>query len=288
VHTISRLLPFTILFTVGCDSDSAPAVIAEPAKPATATRAFHPATCGTITGQVTWNGPAPVTPPFIYGVPRTDGGFEIRSIPNPNCPAIEEQAHGVAGAVVFLRGVDATAAKPWDLPPARIEMKDRGIQVVQGDHRRRVGFVRRGDSVEMRSAEPVYHVLRARGAAFFSLTFPEPDQPLSRTFDAPGRVHLTSGAGYYWANADLFVVEHPYCTVTDRNGRFQFDAVPAGRMEVTAWLPGWEPINQERDPESGLIFRQAYSPPLEISQTIHLAPAASAEAALVYPGIVKK
>jgi hypothetical protein len=288
VHTISRLLSFTLLFTVGCDSDSAPAVIAGPAKPAAATRTFHPATCGTITGQVAWNGPAPVAPPFIYGVPRTNGGFEIRSIPNPNCPVIDEKTHGVAGAVVLLRGINLTAAKPWDLSPARIEMKDRGIQVVQGDHRRRVGFVRRGDPVEMHSSEPVFHVLRARGAAFFSLTFPDPERPLKRTFDTLGRVHLSSGAGYYWANADLFVVEHPYCTVTDRNGRFQFDSVPAGDMEVTAWLAGWEPINQKRDPESGLIFRQAYSPPLEISQAIHLAPAASAEAAFDFPGSVKK
>ena len=60
----------------------------------------------------------------------------------------------------------------------------------------------------MASAEANFHILRGRGAPYFSLAFPEAHKPLTRTFDQPGRVELSSGAGYYWANANLFVDDH--------------------------------------------------------------------------------
>jgi hypothetical protein len=178
--------------------------------------------------------------------------------------------------------VNPAAAKPWDLPPIRIEMKDRGIAVIQGEREGRVGFVRRGDSATMVSVEPAYHVLRVRGAANFSLAFPDENQPLTRAFNKPGRVELSSGAGYYWASADLFVVEHPYYAVTDREGRFRFDQVPAGAVEVAAWLPGWEATQRDREPETGLISRQWYSAPLERSSSVEVKTESIAEASFTF------
>ncbi|HEY3789511.1 MAG TPA: hypothetical protein VGL71_11690, partial [Urbifossiella sp.] len=246
-----RLLPLgLLLFAVWCDFNSNYAAIPQPkesANPLPLAGKFDPAKCGTITGRVAWNGGTPITPPFIYGVPNADGNFHVRMIPNPNRPAIDDKSGAVAGAVVFLRGIDPAQAKPWNLPPARVEMKDRGIFVVRGAATGRTGFVRRGESVEMVSKEPAYHVLRARGAAFFSLAFPDAEQPLSRTLDKPGRVELSSGAGYYWASADLFVVDHPYYAITDGDGGFTFEQVPEGAVEVAAWLPGWDYVDQQRD-----------------------------------------
>jgi hypothetical protein len=129
----------------------------------------------------------------------------------------------------------------------------------------------------------VYHVLRGRNAAYFSLTFPDPDQPITRTFDKPGRVELSSGAGYYWASADLFVTDHPYYTVTDRAGNFAFEQVPVGAVEVVAWLPGWEVAKQERDPESGMVVRQTYAAPKEAAKRVTVAAGTAAEAGISLP-----
>lgn len=245
---------------------------------------FDASQAGSITGRVTWPGAKPVASPFLFGSPGADGNFTMQMIPNPNVPAIDEKTQGVVGAVVFLRGVNAAKAKPWDLKPVRVELRDRGIRIHQGEaNPARAGFVRRGDAVEMLSAEPVFHILRARGAAFFSLAFPEPNQPLSRTFEKSGRIEFTSGAGFYWASADLFVVDHPYYTLADSEGRFTFEEVPAGPVEVVAWLPGWDVKKQERDPETGLIFRQTYGSPREASLKLNLAPRAKSEAILAFP-----
>jgi hypothetical protein len=266
---VPRALPaLVLLLAAGCDADPDWLTAAEEVPPpvAAATR-FDPARSGSVAGRVTWPGPPPTAPDFLFGTPRPDGTVGTRMMPNPNRPAIDPASRAVAGAVVFLRGLDPAAAKPWDLPPVRVEWRDRQVVICQGDGEpRRAGFVRRGDAVTLASADPVYHVLRGRGADFFSLTFPEPGRPLTRTFDRPGRVELSSGAGCYWARADLFVCDHPYYTLTDRDGRFAFDRVPAGPVEVVAWLPGWSPARQDRDPETGLITRMSYTDPIEVSR----------------------
>lgn len=282
---MSRLLLFVVaLLAVGCDDGPdwlGPVAEAPPPVP-TATR-FDPARTGTVAGRVTWAGPPPEAHDFLFGTPRKDGTVETRMMANPNRPGVDPGSKAVAGSVVFLRGVDPAAARPWDLPPARVEWRDRQIVVCQGDATGRAGFVRRVDAVTLISAEPVYHVLRGRGADFFSLTLPEPDRPLTRTFPCPGRVELSSGTGLYWARADLFVCDHPYFAVTDREGRFRFDQVPAGPVEVVAWLPGWRPARHERDPESGLVSRMAYSDPVERSRPATVEPGRTAAVDLSVP-----
>ncbi|MDB5306839.1 MAG: hypothetical protein JWO38_1041 [Gemmataceae bacterium] len=267
MRVLCQLLTIALAISApGCELEPSAVISAHPdALPPTPVSTFDPAGRGTITGRVTWDGPIPTPLPFVYGVPKSDGSFDRQLVPNPNRPDIEPISRGLVGAVVFLRGVDPSAAKPWDLSPVRVEMNDRQVRVRQGDSAPgRVGFVRRGAPVEMASAEPVYHVLRGRGAAFFSLTFPDPGGPISRTFDEVGRVELSSGAGYYWASADLLVDDHPYYTLTDRKGRYTLQQVPAGAVDLVVWLPGWTVARHERDPETGLITRQSYGPPVEV------------------------
>jgi hypothetical protein len=261
------------------EADPLPSVLNEPAAPAVdASSRFDAAKCGTITGRVTWAGEIPKPEPFLFGMPASDGNFSVALIPNPNSPAIEPASRAVKDAVMFLRGIDPARAKPWDHAPVRIEMKDRNLRVNQGETTGRVGFVRRGDTIEMKSAEPVFHVLRARGAAFFSLTFPQPDSPLTRKLDTAGRVELSSGSGFYWASADLFVSDHPYWTRTDSTGHYTFTNVPDGDCEVVAWLPNWTVTKMDRDPETGLITRQTYGTPIEMKQSVRIGSGRKSEA----------
>jgi hypothetical protein len=254
------------LTLVGCEADPT-LILPDPPPhlpPPATTSAFDPARSGTIAGRVTWAGPLPESPTFLYGVPDGTGNFVTRLLTGPNQPRIDTATRAVAGAVVFVQGIDPAACRPWDHPPVRVELADQTIRVRQGERGPdRVGFVRRGDAVEVVSHEAVYNVLRGRGAAFFSLSFPDPQRVRTRTFTEPGRVELSSGAGFYWASADLFVTDHPYWTTTDASGGFTLTAVPAGPAEIVVWHPGWLPARQDRDPETGLISRMTYAPPVE-------------------------
>jgi hypothetical protein len=68
--------------------------------------------------------------------------------------------------------------------------------------------------------------------------------------------------------AFLFVDDHPYYARTDREGRFELTQVPPGCYEVACWLPNWREARHERDPETGMISRWYFEPPLESGKTV--------------------
>jgi hypothetical protein len=234
---------------------------------------FDPARAGTVRGRVTWVGDLPVVPKLDgCSNPLTENGPRERVVvPNPNEPRIDPKSKGVANAVVFLRGVGPAAAREWDHPPVRVVQREHRFHVLQGPSDSSVGFVRAGDEIEMDSADPCFHALHAEGAAWFSLTFPDPHEPLRRALTRPGLVELTSAAGYYWMRAYLFVDHHPYSTRTDAEGRFTLDRVPAGDYDLVCWMPSWQEKRHERDPESSLYVRLVFRAPMEISRraTVH-------------------
>lgn len=239
---------------------------------------FDPATVGRIEGQVTWAGELPVVPPLRIQV-NPFGGPALavpQDWPHPLAPAIDPSTRGVANAVVSLRGVDLGRSRPWDLAPVRVEQRDRQLQVVQGEQVGRLGFVRRGAAVELVSRDDVFHALHASGAAFFTLPFPDADSPLSRTLPDCGVVEMTSGVGYYWMRAHLFVTEHPYITRTDGQGRFTLAGVPPGEYELVCWLPHWKAVRSDRDPETAVVNRLYFAAPVERVQGVAVQPAGMA------------
>jgi hypothetical protein len=205
-----------------------------------------------------------------------------------NAPHIDWVTRGVGDAVVFLRGVDPTRARPWDLPSVNVEFRNSQI-VVNQERSGRAGFVHKGAEVKMESFEREHQVLRGRGAAFFAIAFPFPDpnpqtkKPAVHTFDTCGRVELSSAAGSYWQAADLFVCDHPYYALTTADGGFRFEKVPAGTYDLVVWHPSWIVTRADRNPESGVVNRLYYSPPLELSRKVTVSPDRATLANLTLP-----
>src|SRR5262249_28588617 len=158
----------------------APPPVPEPA-PAGGER-FDPARTGTIRGRILWRGPIPALAPF-HSIPEplTDRmPPPPRAWPNPNAPAIDPGSSALAGAVVWLRGVDRAAGRRWDLPAVRVEMRGQQYHVLQGGENRRTGFVRAHDRIELVSRDPVLHAVQVRGSgggrgksAFFTCMLPD-------------------------------------------------------------------------------------------------------------------
>jgi hypothetical protein len=235
---------------------------------------FDAKTAATISGQVTWKGAVPHVGPFRvrFNQPPDSPPQPKLFLENPNAPAVATNCRGVANAVVFLRGLDPQRSKRWDLPEVVVEQRDRRFHVRQGKADGHIGFVRRGDAVAMVSRDAFFYSLHAGGAAFFTLAFADPDQPVSRRLTEKGLVELTSGAGYFWMRAYLFVDDHPYYARTDAQGRFTLDEVPPGSFEVVCWLPSWRVQRTERDPESGQVSRLSFGRPAEIVKPVTVKP----------------
>jgi hypothetical protein len=268
-----------LLAAVGCGDPPAPPVPQSPPT-STADTLFNPDTAGAITGRVVWKGEPPSVRPLLERPGLAAAGLSENRAhhPNPNAPDIDEKTGAVRGAVVFLRGIDPGRGRPWDWPAVRVVQEGKQFHVCQGTGDGSVGFVRRGDAVEMVSADTTFYSLHAGGAAFFTLAFPDSGQLRSRRLPERGVVELTSAAGAFWMRGYLFVDDHPYYTRTDAEGRFRLTGVPAGRYEVVCWLPDWREERHERDPETSLVTRVYFRPPLEWVQSVEVTPKGESQA----------
>jgi hypothetical protein len=259
-----------LLLTLGCGEARPEQSPAAATAPVPLSSLFDPTSVGTIRGTVGWSGDLPKVPPFEIRFPTADPDPPrprlIRE--NPNAPIINAESKGVAGAVVFLRKVDPRQARPWDHPAVIVEHRDRQLFVLQGEARAHVGFLHQGDTIFMVSRESAMNILQAGGNAFFSLPFPDPNQPLTRALPDRGVVELTSGVGYYWMRCYLFVSDHPYFARTDSQGHFDLQQVPPGKYQLVCWMPNWQPKSQDRDPESAMVTRMFFHPPLEVERKV--------------------
>ena len=241
----------------GCvESPPALPVVARPELGAS----HNPAACGTVVGRVTWAGPVPVVPPLLGAVPDGDG-YRWVNPANPFDPAVDAPTGGLAGALIHLTGVEPAASRPWDVPAVAVELRDYAYNL-------RAAVVRTGDAVTVTSRDPELHAARGRGAGFFTLPLPVPGRPTARVLPTPGVVELTSGAGYFWMAADLLVTDTPYAGVTAADGTLMLPGVPAGAYTVTCRVRDWHVTATERDPETGLVFRQSYAPPVVVPRRV--------------------
>src|SRR3989454_4937039 len=127
---------------------------------------------------------------------------------------------------------------------------ERPEAVVDNAHCRfvpRVQVVTRGQSVRVRSSDPVLHnthpVLVAEpevSIANFALAVPGRPMDLTRrlaaALPARGEALVRLGCDVHpWMRGWLVVLDHPYAAVTGADGRFLIDGVPPGAYTVAVW-----------------------------------------------------
>ena len=189
---------------------------------------------GRIVGRVRLAGPPPAArPPIAAIIDSAVCGTEI-----PDESLLVDHDGGVANAVVVVRGVAAGAAA------------ERPEALVDNAHCRfvpRVQVVTRGQSVRVRSSDPVLHnahpVLVAEpevSIANLALAVPGQTMDLTRrlaaTLPTSGEALVRLGCDVHpWMRGWLVIVDHPYAAVTGADGRFAIAAVPAGSYTLALW-----------------------------------------------------
>lgn len=214
---------------------------------------------GAISGCVRWEGPLPTVATFrsYQFVNQINPSDSVRSFANPNAPQID-CARQLGGAVVLLVGVSPQRGRPWDHPPASVELHDGALIVRQGQRQGRLAVVRTGGGLTFHNSGRHPHTIRGRGDDFFSLPLVPPVRERRWRLHRPGLVELSSGSGAFWMRAYALVSDHPYVAVTGTDGAFQLEQVPAGDYRLVVSHPSWQVVETDRNPDNLRIWEARF------------------------------
>ena len=204
---------------------------APPANAASATPSApaHPGATGNarITGGVFFRGPIPEarepSAPFPECGQRT-----------PQNP-LEVKDGRVANVFVYVK--DGLPPGDYPIPSEPVLLDQKSC-----DFHPRVFGIRAGQTLQMRNSDDVLHNVDARGNAglsrgpnAFSVAMPIKDMTLTRKFaEAQVPVQIVCDV-HPWMKSFAGVITNPFWAVTDENGAFSLNGLPAGSYTLEAW-----------------------------------------------------
>jgi hypothetical protein len=200
---------------------------------------------GTIVGRVTFVGPIPQLPSLAITKDQDVCGTAA----SPPVLLVSTEHRGVKDTVIALEGI-AQGKAPTAPQPALDNQACTMIPRVQG--------VMVGTEMVIQNSDPFLHTTRGRLPDFkqaFNLVFPKGTSAKEQKIRFPGVIAVTCDTHAHM-RAYILSFEHPYFAVTDADGRFRIDQVPAGSYTLKAWHEGWRVL--EYDPDGRPKYEEPY------------------------------
>lgn len=220
---------------------------------ALAALAAAPADAGTLTGHVVFQGEPPVLSAIEVAKDRDVCGETIPS----EALVVSAKTRGVRWAVVSAEGgAPAPAGEPREAT-----LENRRCRFVP-----HVVALQVGAELAVANVDPVLHNLRAwlEGEArrqVFNVVQPTQGQVTRRTMKRAGAITLTCDTHLHM-HGYLVAFDHPWFAVTDEDGAFRIDGLPAGTWRVSAWHESWTVLR--RTAEGRLV----YGPPHLVTREV--------------------
>jgi plastocyanin len=168
-----------------------------------------------------WDHIGPLTT-RMRGAPISTNAYAPRAVTHQATPSAPE----MRSVVLYLKDVRYKA--PLPVSHAQIRQEDESFSP-------RVVAITRGSTVEFPNFDPYFHnVFSLSGAATFDLGRYPDGQSRSRQFATPGIVKVYCHI-HSQMSATIVVLDHPYFTIPDEDGRFTIPNVPAGRYTLVGW-----------------------------------------------------
>ena len=210
-------------------------------------------TSGTIEGVVRWRGRRPRSPRLeVHAQHRVCGREQ-------EVPAVRiGRGGGIEGAVLEVVGVEAGPRRP---PDEVAKLDQVGCRYVP-----HTLALMRGQELTFRNSDEVLHNVHAiweDGEEWFNVGQPRAGMATTRVPERSGVARVVCDAGHAWMLAWVHVLDHPYFAVTDEEGAFRIEDVPAGEQRIRLWHQGWEVVEER----SG---RPHFGDPVEVVRTVEV------------------
>lgn len=211
-----------LVLAAACGRAGAPA--AQDA-PSAGTQRVDPATAGTITGRVVFEGTPPENPLVrMSGDPQCGTAGDVRF---ENYVVTDG---GLDNVFVYVK--DGLGSYAFDVPAEPVKLDQQGCRYVP-----HVLGVRAGQPIEITNSDPTVHNVHSLPEANGEFNFAQVRQGQTdiRTFTTPEVMVRFKCDLHGWMNAYIGVVEHPFFAVTAGGGRFELKGLPPGTYTIEAW-----------------------------------------------------
>lgn len=188
-----------------------------------------PAVAGSLTGRVNFKGarPAPL---------KIDMGADKKCLKlSAGQDAVSDQVVVNANNTlknVFVYVKSGLPKKSWPTPAAAVKLDQKGCQ-----YSPHVFGVMVNQPIEIGSSDETLHNVHAlpKNSKPFNLPFPKRGMTRKEAFASPEVMVKVRCDVHNWMSAYVGVLDHPFFSVTDDQGRFSIAGLPPGTYEVEAW-----------------------------------------------------
>jgi uncharacterized membrane protein/plastocyanin len=119
-----------------------------------------------------------------------------------------------------------------EVPSQEVELDQRHCMYTP-----RVAVARVGQKVTFINSDPIFHNVRSVTTENqkFNMAMPKKNQRETKVFAKPEIFLQTKCSVHPWMGAYVAVIDHPFYSVTDKNGEFTIPKLPVGNYTIEAW-----------------------------------------------------
>lgn len=141
---------------------------------------------------------------------------------------------GIANVIVTVRDAPVVTPKPETLVLDNVDCRFEP----------HAATITAGSTVEATNSDTVLHTTHLYGPRELNVSLPVRGMTSSRVLDKPGMYAVKCDV-HGWMQAYIRVDPHPFHAVTDAEGRFRIEGLPAGTYTLELWHEKLGPLERE-------------------------------------------